>query len=77
MQIDNVMRRVPCQIILEFMENRTVTNLSGGGDGCQAQSPDYVVSNKKRSLQKTGHDTTVLTTTIITQRRLTKVLITP
>jgi hypothetical protein len=41
--IDNVMRRVPCQIILEFMENRTVTNLSGGGDGCQAQSPDYVV----------------------------------
>ena len=43
MHIDNVMRHVPCQIILEFMENRTVTNLSGGGDGCQAQSPDYVV----------------------------------
>ena len=71
--IDNVMRHVPCQIILELMENRTVTNLSGGREGCQAQFPDYVVSNKKRNLQKIGCDITVFTTTIITQRRLTKV----
>jgi hypothetical protein len=39
MQIDNVMRRVPCQIILEFMENRTVTNLSGGGTDVKHNLP--------------------------------------